>query len=277
MFSSQTLPSINTYAQSNLDEPFSLIQHLINQVKEAIFCLNHQGRFYYINDAACSLLGYSRQKLLNMTIDEVGMDFLPSSWSYYWQLLKQQTSLTFKKVCSSQEYQTIEVTIKSLEHGSEVLGCILAHTFSTKNSDQSPEHGLSLDEKNQPVYLSHKSLSTADFYPNCVQLRPIFEFIEQNYHLPISLNDVAQAVGYSPAYLTNLVKRRTQLTIIDWILERKMVEARSLLINSDKSVTEIAMAVGFTDAYYFSRRFSQYHKLSPRSWRQKYHSLQAMN
>lgn len=157
------------------------------------------------------------------------------------------------------------------------MGCILAHTFSTKNPDISSDQGLYLDEKNQPVHPSNKSLSSADFYPNCVQIRPIFEFIEQNYHLPISLNDVAQAVGYSPAYLTNLVKRRTQLTIIDWILERKMLEARSLLINSDKSVTEIAMAVGFTDAYYFSRRFSQYHKLSPRSWRQKYQSLQTMN
>ncbi|ABA24337.1 transcriptional regulator, AraC family [Trichormus variabilis ATCC 29413] len=277
MFSSQNLSSTNTYSQPNLAESVSLIQHLINQVKEAIFCLDYQGHFYYINDAACSLLGHSRQKLLNMTIDEVEMDFLPSSWSYYWQLLKQQTSLTFKKVCSSQQYQSIEVTIKFLEHGSELLGCILAHTFSTNNPDIACDQDLYLEQENQPVNSSNKSLSSADFYPNCVQLRPIFEFIEQNYHLPISLNDVAQAVGYSPAYLTNLVKRRTQLTIIDWILERKMLEARSLLINSDKSVTEIAMAVGFTDAYYFSRRFSQYHKLSPRSWRQKYHYLQTIN
>jgi PAS domain S-box-containing protein len=262
------LPSVNSSSQTKLSDPISLIQSLINQVKEAIFCLDSQGRFHYINDAACSLLGYSRQKLLNMTIDEVEIDFLPSNWSYYWQLLKQQTSLTFKKICSSQEYQSIEVTIKYLAHGSEILGCILARAFSTIIPDISSEQGLSVNS-------STNSLSSSDFYPNCVQLQPIFEFIEQNYHLPISLDDVAQAVGYSPAYLTNLVKRRTQLTIIDWILERKMLEARSLLINSNKSVAEIAMAVGFTDAYYFSRRFSQYHKMSPSNWRQK-HQLQSV-
>jgi PAS domain S-box-containing protein len=258
MLSSLNIPSVNSYSQPKLVEPISLIQHLINQVKEAIFCLDSQGHFHYINDAACSLLGYPRQKLLNMTIDEVEIDFLPSTWSYYWKLLKQQTSLTFKKVSSSELYQSIEVTIKTLEHGSQILGCILARAFSTEIPDISSEEGLYLEQKNQPISPSGKSLSSSEFYPNCAQLKPI------------SLNDVAQAVGYSPAYLTNLVKRRTQLTIIDWILERKMLEARSLLINSNKSVTEIAMAVGFTDAYYFSRRFSQYHKISPRSWRQKY-------
>lgn len=270
MLSSLNIPSVNSYSQPKLVEPISLIQSLINQVKEAIFCLDSQGRFHYINDAACSLLGYPRQKLLNMTIDELEIDFLPSTWSYYWKLLQQQTSLTFKKVCSSKLYQSIEVTIKTLEHGSQILGCILARAFSTKILDISAEEGLYLEQKNQPIPPSAKFLSSSEFYPNCQQLRPIFEFIEENFHLPISLNDVAQAVGYSPAYLTNLVKRRTQLTIIDWILERKMLEARALLINSNKSVTEIAMAVGFTDAYYFSRRFSQYHKISPRSWRQKY-------
>jgi AraC-like DNA-binding protein len=49
-----------------------------------------------------------------------------------------------------------------------------------------------------------------------------------------------------------------------------MLEARSLLLKTHESITKIAATVGFTDPYYFSRRFSQLHKVSPKSWRKKY-------
>ena len=266
---STLIPSTNSYSCSSLAEPVSLIQRLINQVTEAILCVDFKGHFYYINDAACSLLGYSREKLLKMNIDEIELDFLPSSWSHYWQLIKQKSSLTFKALRSSQQYKSLEVTIKFLEHGSERLGCILAHPVST-NTPELSEHDFVRAKENNSFLFETKSSSIYQFYPNCVQLQEIFEFIEQNYHQPITLNDVALSVGYSPAYLTHLVKRRTERTIVNWILERRMLEARSLLMNTNKSVTEIAMAVGFTDAYYFSRRFSQAHQISPTKWRQKH-------
>ena len=40
-------------------------------------------------------------------------------------------------------------------------------------------------------------------------LSEVFNFIETNYHQSITLHNVAKAVGYSPAYLTDLVKRQT--------------------------------------------------------------------
>lgn len=254
-----------------LSESFSLIQHLIDRATEAIFCIDAQARFCYINDSACSLIGYPRQKLLEMSIDEVELNFLPSDWSYYWQLIEQKASLNFKTSCSWQDDRTLDITINFLEHNSQGLACILARPISSNIAEVFSPQKLSLASKNKQLLSSNKSSS---LYPSSPQLKPIFEFIEKNYHLPITLNDVAEAVGYSPAYLTNLVKRRTKRTIINWILERRMLEARSLLITTNRSITEIAINVGFTDAYYFSRRFSQYHKISPRSWRQK-HQLQS--
>jgi AraC-like DNA-binding protein len=104
-------------------------------------------------------------------------------------------------------------------------------------------------------------------FPECSQFHQVFQFIEDNYHKPIDIADVAQAVGYSPAYLTNLVKRRTQRTVLGWIVERRMSEARYLLLDTERSVNQIATAVGYADAGYFSRRFRQLHKLSPQMWR----------
>ncbi|MBH8552326.1 response regulator [Nostocaceae cyanobacterium CENA357] len=112
-----------------------------------------------------------------------------------------------------------------------------------------------------------QSTDTATFYPTSSRLSKVFQYIEENYHQQINLSDVAQAVGYSHAYLTNLVKRQTQRSVHDWIVERRMTEARYLLINTDETVNRIATKVGYVDAGYFIRLFRQIHKLPPKEWR----------
>ncbi|MBD3884956.1 DNA-binding response regulator [Phormidium tenue FACHB-886] len=99
------------------------------------------------------------------------------------------------------------------------------------------------------------------------QLSKIFCFIEANYRRPIALSDVAQAVGYSPAYLTSLTKRLTGQTIQQWIIERRMVEARILLLETDQLVEQIAAQVGYHHPVHFFRQFRQIHGTTPSAWR----------
>lgn len=70
-------------------------------------------------------------------------------------------------------------------------------------------------------------------FPSCPQLSHIFQFIDANYHQPITLCDVAAAVRYSPAYLTSLVRRQTGQTVNRWIVERRIAAACSLLLETD--------------------------------------------
>lgn len=115
------------------------------------------------------------------------------------------------------------------------------------------------------------SASPQSIFPFVVEsnelLNEIFRFIEDNYHQSINLCDVAQAVSYSPAYLTNLMKRRTGRSIYSWIIERRMAEARFLLLETDLPVNQIAVKVGYPDVGHFMRQFRQSHKMSARTWR----------
>ena len=108
-----------------------------------------------------------------------------------------------------------------------------------------------------------------DFFPHCPKLAPVFEFIEAHYQCPIHLHDVAQAAGYSPAYLTNLVQEQTGRTVKQWIIERRMAQARKLLVNTTRPVREVAESSGYTDAGYFTRQFRKFHGISPQRWRQE--------
>lgn len=117
------------------------------------------------------------------------------------------------------------------------------------------------------------SATPKSIFPSCPQLSEVFDFIEANYHQPIILGDVAAAVGYSRAYLTNLVGTLTGQTVNRWIVERRMAEARSLLLQTDQSVEQIAAAVGYQNACHFFRQFRQHHGTTPYAWK-KAHQTQ---
>lgn len=106
-------------------------------------------------------------------------------------------------------------------------------------------------------------------FPNDPKLEGVFRFIEAHYHQSISLNDVAQAVGYSAAYLTNLVQSHTGRTVKQWVIERRMTQARLLLTTTNQSIRQVSELSGYSDAGYFTRQFRQFHGLSPQAWRRQ--------
>jgi AraC family transcriptional activator of pobA len=98
-------------------------------------------------------------------------------------------------------------------------------------------------------------------------LADVFAVIDRRHAEPLSLRDVAGEVGMTPGHLTTVVRRRTGRTVQEWIIQRRMAEARTLLEDSDLPVAEIARRVGVSDPGYFSRQFTRRHGISPRKWR----------
>lgn len=120
-------------------------------------------------------------------------------------------------------------------------------------------------------------MAAKSIFPSVPELKEVFDYIEANYHQPITLCDVAQAVGYSPAYLTNRVGSQTGHTVNRWIVERRMVAARYLLQNSDRSVEQIATELGYQNTCHFSRQFRQHHGAPPQAWRKVHQGRSLMS
>lgn len=98
-------------------------------------------------------------------------------------------------------------------------------------------------------------------------LAEVFTVIDRRLGEPLSLRDVARELGITPGHLTTVVRRRTGRTVQEWIIERRMAEARSLLSDTELPVGEIARRIGMSDPGYFSRMFRRTHGTSPREWR----------
>lgn len=99
-------------------------------------------------------------------------------------------------------------------------------------------------------------------------LASAFDVIERRFDKKLTLRDVADEIGLTPGYLTTFSREKTGRTIQEWILERRLAEARSLLLGTDLTVEAIAFRVGFDDAAYFNRRFRQVHGMAPGAWRE---------
>lgn len=101
-------------------------------------------------------------------------------------------------------------------------------------------------------------------------LARVFDVVEARFREKLSLSDVASALHLTPAHLTTQVRQATGRTVNAWITERRMAEARQLLLGTDAYVAEVAAASGYADPAYFTRRFRQRHGVSPLRYRQEH-------
>ncbi|MEN0065794.1 MAG: AraC family transcriptional regulator [Myxococcota bacterium] len=92
-------------------------------------------------------------------------------------------------------------------------------------------------------------------------------FITEHSGEPISLADVAQAVGRAPGHVATLVRQHTGRTVGGWIVEGRMAVARQLLLHSDAGLTQVADRVGYASVSHFHRAFKREHGMAPGAWR----------
>ncbi|MDY0354365.1 MAG: PAS domain S-box protein [Sedimentisphaerales bacterium] len=78
------------------EQALRFTQFAVDRASDSAFWIGSDGRFVYVNDAACKSLGFSRDELLNMTTHDIDPDFPPSVWPDHWQTLKQAGALVFE-------------------------------------------------------------------------------------------------------------------------------------------------------------------------------------
>lgn len=115
--------------------------------------------------------------------------------------------------------------------------------------------------------ITRASKPGASVLPGSSVVADALRFIERHCLRPISLVDVARAVGRSPAYVTTALKRATGKSAGGWIIESRLAEARNRLLHTDEMVEEIAERVGYSDATHFIRLFRRAHGVTPSAWR----------
>lgn len=95
-------------------------------------------------------------------------------------------------------------------------------------------------------------------------------YIENHFAEHITLETMASVVNLNPIYFSNLFKREMGKSFTEYLTEFRMKKAKEMLRSSDYNVNEIADALGYTDARYFSKVFKKEVGIKPTDYRKIY-------
>lgn len=98
---------------------------------------------------------------------------------------------------------------------------------------------------------------------NVERFAPIFKHIEEHYKEELSVELLSGMAGLSRYHFSRLFKELSGRTVTEYVNETRINKADYLLRSSPLTVSEIAVATGFKDIYYFSRIFKKYKRLAP--------------
>ncbi len=92
------------------------------------------------------------------------------------------------------------------------------------------------------------------------------QYIHDHYMDNIDRSKIASEFFLTPDYLGKLYKKKTGIAIKSYINEYRIEKAKELLKTSDKSISEVAVAVGFDNFSYFSTLFKKITGVSPKDY-----------
>jgi AraC family transcriptional regulator, transcriptional activator of pobA len=93
------------------------------------------------------------------------------------------------------------------------------------------------------------------------------DLVDERFRVPLSLSDVARSLHVTPGHLTEMVRKQTGKPLGEWILHRRMSEARLQLGETDAPIAVVARSCGFSTVGQFARQFRRLHGVSPSGWR----------
>lgn len=100
-------------------------------------------------------------------------------------------------------------------------------------------------------------------------LRRTIEYIEVHLHADLTLPALASAAGVSPYHFARLFKRAAGVTPHQYVIGRRVDQARLLLLSTDQTVGDVAAAVGFYDQGHLARQMHRLLGVPPHALRDR--------
>lgn len=102
---------------------------------------------------------------------------------------------------------------------------------------------------------------------NTVLVNKVIDYINKNYAASdLSVAEISAHFDFTPTYLGTTFKKITQHSLLQYLTNVRMDKAKDLLANTDYSITEISELVGYSDVFYFSKKFKAIHGCSPKEY-----------
>ena len=112
------------------------------KMMDAMLWVNSAAKIIWVNHAVCSLTEYSLEELLSMTIYDLDLDFLESSWSKYQSDLEREKFLVLESFVSTRKVRRFPVKLKiaSVDYDGQKYNCVLLQDTGWQKDNLNLEH-----------------------------------------------------------------------------------------------------------------------------------------
>ncbi|KMT22568.1 AraC family transcriptional regulator [Clostridium cylindrosporum] len=101
------------------------------------------------------------------------------------------------------------------------------------------------------------------------RIKVMLEFIHNNFSKNITLEDISQTVHISKSECCRCFKKYLKMSPFEYLMQYRIIEASSILRNTNTSISEIMNLVGFNDPSYFTKVFKRFTNYTPTQYRKQ--------
>ena len=105
--------------------------------------------------------------------------------------------------------------------------------------------------------------------PHLSQITAVMQYIDEHYAQKLSLAELGEVAHMSPSYLSHIFSKATGFSLWDYIIARRIEQAKHLLLSTDRKILDIAFECGFQNSVHFHKCFRSQTGLTPGEYREK--------
>ncbi len=120
------------------------------------------------------------------------------------------------------------------------------------------------------------SASIVENFENSDRIKIVHEYVQENFHRKISLNEISELVNMTPVSFNRFIKKRVGRTFITYINDIRLSNATRLLIQTDLSIGDIGYKCGFNNIANFNRIFKKFKRSTPSEFRKQFIGIQGV-
>jgi AraC-like DNA-binding protein len=179
---------------------------------------------------------------------------------------------------SKTEASMLNKMVRKAEYGVQILNPSwvliqrIAQLDQKRNLERLGEFLLILNElagkRNTKLLSIGDSLNIADLSESKV-INDVYRYVAENFQREITFSTAASVANMQKAAFCRYFKRKTKKKFTEFVNETRIMHARKLLAETDKTVGEVAFECGYENTSYFNRQFRLYCHISPGKFREQ--------
>ena len=211
------------------------IYHAVNGREAVDMCSEHKNDIIIMDISMPEMNGVMAAKYIRQIDDKCSIIFLTAydDFEYARNTIKIRALDYLLKPCDINDLLAVmDMAIQKLDRECDFKG-------NTKENkpERKRENVKNFDEQTTIKYLR--------------------EYVENNYTFDISMQEVAEDMGYSDAYFSKLFKQYFNQNFTAYLTEYRIKKAKELLTDTNNSIKDISRMVGYEDSNYFAKIFKR--------------------